>query len=160
MNKYVQHILILSLFMTGPANSKLKGSSMTQLKQKCTRVWVDQDAILESTNMHETISFSRLKKEIKTRVHQWSDRKDLSKEQTKILDQKAFADLDQFLSALCLARIENEPPPPPGGPANIVIQGSLGPVRLGWRGNTGGDYFLLTEENIKSLYEKLRKYGP
>lgn len=160
MNKFIPFILIFNLFISGLAHAKLKGSSMTQLKQKCTPVWVDQDAILETISMHESITFYRLNKEIKTRVHQWSDRKDLSKEQTKILDQKEFADLDQFLSALCLVRIENEPPPPPGGPANIVIKGRHGPVRLGWRGNTGGDFYLLTEENIKLLFEKLHKYGP
>jgi hypothetical protein len=142
------------------AAPQAKGYVMTESK-RCTKIWTEKDSEFESKGMFETISFSRTKKEIKWRVHKWSpDGRDQSKEMIKALGQVEFHDLDQFLDALCLEHVVNEPPPPSGGPADIVVKSRTNSLRLGWKGNTGGDYFLLTPENLRILFDKLHEYGP
>jgi hypothetical protein len=140
--------------------SSFKIQAERGVDQPCTKVWIDDDAVFESKSIFNNISFSRAKKEIRLQLKSGHLGNKQPQEKTKVLESKDFQDLDQFLSGLCLVQVKNEPIPPPGGPADITIKGRTQHFRLGWWGNTGGDYYLLTGEMLTPLFEKLQKYGP
>lgn len=124
------------------------------------QVWTDADAVFESISHHETLIFSRQERTIRRRIGPAGSASSSHAWQSQVLDDAAFEELDGFLSGLELIRIENELPPPPGGPAQITIAGSSGRLRLGWRGNTGGDYYCLQPQELKALFELLHRLGP
>jgi len=88
------------------------------------------------------------------KVGNWSAAK------TVTLTDSEFADLDGYLSSLCLATVTNEAPPPPGGTFDAEVTGRSGEKRLGERGSTGGSYFLLAPNERSTLFQHCMMLAP
>jgi len=120
----------------------------------CTKIWVDDDAVLQSHSMYEDVSFDRKQHQITQKVYTWPAPR------TVTLSDAEFRGLDGYASSLCLPAVANEPPPPPGGPYDVKVTGRSGEKRLGVRGNTGGSYYLLSAAQSDALLTKIRSLSP
>jgi hypothetical protein len=105
--------------------------------------------------MYEDLQFDRAKRTITEKVYVWPAAK------TVRLSDAEAAEVESVLGAFCLARVTGEPAPPPGGPteATITSAGS-GERRLGVKGRSGGDFYVLTSEEWSRMLEELKKMSP
>jgi hypothetical protein len=138
-----------------PSNAPRAGAAApSEDPTGCTRFWKDDDAVLRSHSMYEDVQLDRKTRTITEKVYTWPAAR------TARLTDAEFASLDAVLAGLCLPSVKAEPPPPPGGPMDVKVSGRAGEVRLGVKGTTGGDFLVLSDDQSKALFGKLKELSP